>query len=63
MKYTSTRDAFKGPPFVVTATCSNTWNEKIIDIIRTKKVVGLKMGRVIEKKRLTGPAPSISAAS
>ncbi len=32
-------------------------------VTSTKKVVGLSSGRVMRKKRRTGPAPSIMAAS
>ncbi len=39
------------------------WNDPMIDVTNTKKVVGLSIGSVMFRKRRQGPAPSIIAAS
>ena len=52
-----------GPPVVMVFTSVNTLNEPIMQLIKTKKVVGETIGMVILKKHWIAFAPSISAAS
>ena len=46
-----------------TYACVKYWNDEISPITTRNWMVGEMYGRVILKKRLTGPAPSSSAAS
>ena len=53
-----------GPPWVMTRAVSNPpWRPPMIDMITMKKVVGATEGTVTCRKRASGPAPSIAAAS
>jgi hypothetical protein len=63
MYQTIVRVEFAGPPKVVTAIESKTWNEPMMLVTKTKTMVGLSKGRVILQKLFQGPAPSIRAAS
>ena len=58
-----TRLAFTGPPLVVTATVSNTWNEPVTVITRTNARIGRSSGSVICQKERHSVLPSIAAAS
>ena len=58
-----TRVAFSGPPRVVTATVSKTWNEPVTVITSTKARIGRSSGSVIRQNDLHSVLPSTEAAS
>ena len=55
--------AFTGPPRVVTATVSKTWNEPVTVITSTSARIGRSSGRVIRQKDFHSVLPSTEAAS
>jgi hypothetical protein len=55
--------AFAGPPAVVTATVSNTWNDPITVMISTTASTGRSSGMVIRQNIRHSLAPSTRAAS
>ena len=55
--------ARSGPPLVITYGSENSWKYPIMVMTLTNSIVGPSSGSVTLKKRRTGPAPSIYAAS
>ncbi len=60
---TTTLVAPAGPPSVMTQTWSKTWKLLIRLMTSTKKLDGVRSGRVMWRKRAQRPAPSTAAAS
>ena len=58
-----TRVALTGPPRVVTATVSKTWNEPITVITSTSARIGRSSGSVIRQNDFHSVLPSTDAAS
>jgi hypothetical protein len=52
-----------GPPWVITYTVSNTWNDPITSVTSTNSMVELSSGSVILVNRRNADAPSMAAAS
>ena len=55
--------ALTGPPRVVTATVSKTWNEPVTVITSTRARIGRSSGRVIRQNDCHSVLPSTDAAS
>ena len=58
-----TRLALPGPPFVVTATVSKTWNDPVTVITNTSAKMGHNSGKVIRQNDFHSVLPSTEAAS